>query len=196
MDLRTKGPMWMMQQLELPASPRAVAIVPKAVRSSRGLSSARHYRKGRRDCPVSLGFSVFRKRKVCCKNSHKTDPGGCDCCKNLHKTDPPAPCASNPEARLKYLKYPSPHSLSGLGESEVHDPNPISGTPHRHSSKMHHARTHRQKRNQGQRLSEEVGQVLASRHMHRPYKLGVAKTLHPVLPSIHMSKSTATIKSS
>ena len=39
------------------------------------------------------------------------------------KTDPPAPCASNPEARLKYLKYPSPHSLSGLGESEVHDPN-------------------------------------------------------------------------
>jgi hypothetical protein len=33
------------------------------------------------------------------------------------------PCASNPEARLKYLKYPSPHSLSGLGESEMHDPN-------------------------------------------------------------------------
>ena len=25
------------------------------------------------------------------------------------KTDPPAPCASNPEARLKYLKYPYKH---------------------------------------------------------------------------------------
>ena len=92
------------------------------------------------------------RRKVGCKNLHKTDQVqlggrewaprltladvtvarictkltkvqlcGCEWCP---KTDPPAPCASNPEARLKYLKYPSPHSLSGLGESEVHDPNP------------------------------------------------------------------------
>jgi len=134
MDLRPKGPMWMMQQLELPASPRAVAIVPKAVRSSRGLSSARHYRKGRRDCPVSFGFLSSEKKSLLQELAQtdevqlggrdwctKTDPGGCDCCKNLHNaekvqlcgrewcpiTDPPAPCASNPEARLKYLKYPS-----------------------------------------------------------------------------------------
>ena len=151
MDLRTKGPMWMMQQLELPASPRAVAIVPKAVRSSRGLSSARHYRKGRRDCPVFPGFlssvkekSVARTRtkltladvtvaRTCtkltladvtvartCTMPEKVQLCGREWCP---KTDPPAPCASNPEARLKYLKYPSPHSLSGLGESEVHDPN-------------------------------------------------------------------------
>ena len=92
------------------------------------------------------------QRKVGCKNLHKTDQVqlggrewaprltladvtvarictkltkvqlcGCEWCT---KTDPPAPlCASNPEARLKYLKYPSPHRLSGLGESSMHDPN-------------------------------------------------------------------------
>ena len=139
MDLRTKGPMWMMQQLELPASSRAVAIVPKAVRSSRGLSSARHYRKGRRNCPVSPGFlssvkekSVARTRtkltladvtvaRTCtkltladvtiartCTVPEKVQLCGREWCP---KTDSPAPCASNPEARLKYLKYPSMRTM-------------------------------------------------------------------------------------
>jgi len=40
-----EGPMWMMQQPVLPASPRAVTNVPKAVRNSSGLSSARHNRE-------------------------------------------------------------------------------------------------------------------------------------------------------
>ncbi len=135
MDLRPKGPMWMMQQLELPASPRAVAIVPKAVRSRHGLSSARHYRKGRRDCPVSPGFlssvkekSVARTRtkltladvtvaRTCtkltladvtvartCTMPEKVQLCACGCCKNSPGS---LLCASNPEERSKYLKYPS-----------------------------------------------------------------------------------------
>ena len=52
--------MWMMQQPELPASPRAVANVPKAVRSSRGLSSARHDQK---EDEFVRSVPVFRLRE-------------------------------------------------------------------------------------------------------------------------------------
>ena len=94
-------------------------------------------------------FSVFRKRKVCCKNSHKltrcnsvdvtgapkltladvtvartcTMPEKVQLCGRewCPKTDPPAPCASNPEARLKYLKYPSLSSRTASDRIQVAD---------------------------------------------------------------------------
>ena len=60
--------------------------------------------------------------------------------------DDPGLCASNPEARSKYLKYPSPHRLSGLGESRMHNTTQNSGSRHGHAPEVHHPRAHRHKR--------------------------------------------------
>ena len=62
--------------------------------------------------------------------------------------DDPGLCASNPEARSKYLKYPSPHRLSGLGESRMHNTTQNSGSRHGHAPELHHPCTRQQKRKQ------------------------------------------------
>ena len=81
--------MWMMQQPLLPASPRAVANVPKAACNSSGLSSARHKSMKTRFTSLSRFLSQRKENYVAriCTKLTTVQLGSGGCCKNSHKTD-------------------------------------------------------------------------------------------------------------